>query len=102
MNELEKIKGVEKEVTEKIEKKRQAADASINKIRVKEKEMIRAEVDGVKAKIKKKIEDAEIKAKGEADKIIADGKKRVDDIQKTTSEREEKAIDIIVKGLIGD
>lgn len=102
MNDLERIKGVEKEVAKKIERAKRAADASIIEMKTKEKQMIQKEVEKAKVKIEKKIKETEIKAKRDAQKIITDGKKQVVKIQNLASERWDNAIELIMNELIGD
>lgn len=102
MNDLERIKGVEKEVAEKVERAKRAADASISEIKAKEKQLIQKQVDKVKAEIEKKIKETEIKAKKDAQKIIMDGKKQLVKIQNLASERWDSAVELIMEESRGD
>jgi|GEM_PF-1635028 len=102
MNELEGIKEIEEEVAGEIKRARQAADARINEIKAKETQMIQKEVGKAKAEMEKKIKEAEIKARENTEKILADGKKQITKIQSLASKREAKVIELIVKELKGD
>jgi len=101
MNELERIKEIEREVAGEIERARRAADARINEIKSREKQIIQREVEKAKAEMEKKAKEAEIKAREDAEKIIADGKKQVMRIRKLASRRDTKAIELVVKELKG-
>ena len=102
MNDLERIKGVEKEVAEKIERAKRDADASIIEMKTKEKQMIQKRVDKAKAEIEKKIKETKIKAKRDAQKIITDGKKQIVKIRDLASKRWDNAVELIMEELRGD
>ncbi len=101
MNELERIKEVERDVAQQVENARKEADASISKTAAEEEQIIQKEVEKARGEIERKSREREVDARREADKIISDVKKHVTRIRNMASKKEDDAIKVILKEFTG-